>query len=126
MTILILLLIGRIMFALIFIFSGITQLLNIKGTVQLMSTLGIPFPKFSAIFSSLMAIVGGIGIVFHAYSLYGSIIIILFLLPTTFMGHRFWSIKDKKEKTNHMQHFMKNISMIGGAIVIALASFYGK
>ncbi|AET67910.1 putative membrane protein [Desulfosporosinus orientis DSM 765] len=126
MTILILLLIGRIFFALTFIFSGITQLINYKGTVQLMSTSGVPFPKFSAIASSLMAVAGGIGIVFHAYSLYGSIMIILFLLPATYFGHKFWGVKNKKEKTNQMQHFMKNISLIGGAIIIALASFYGK
>ncbi len=126
MTILILLLVGRILFSLIFIFNGITQLWDLKATEQLLSSSGVPFPKFSAICSSLIAILGGIGVIFHAYSLYGSILIILFLIPATFFGHRFWQAKDKKEKTNQMQHFMKNVSLIGGAIIIALASFYGK
>lgn len=126
MTILILLLIGRLLFSLIFIFNGITQLLNFKNTVQYFSSLKIPLPEFSALGSSITSILGGIGIIFHAYSLYGSILIILLLFPETYMGHRFWTIKNKKEKNNQMQHFMKNISLIGGAIIIALASFYGK
>lgn len=124
MTLLILLLVGRIMFSLIFIFSGITQLFNLKDTVQQMSRLGMPFPKFAAISSSLIAAVGGIAVVFHRYSLYGTIIILLFLLPSTFMGHRFWSIKNKKEKNNQMQHFIKNISLIGGALIIAVTYFF--
>jgi putative oxidoreductase len=124
MSILVVMLIGRLLFSLIFIFYGITQLINYKDTVKLMSTSKVPFPKFSAISSSLMALIGGIGIAFYAYSLYGSILIILFLLPATYYGHKFWSIKDKKEKANQMQHFIKNISLIGGAIIIGLITLW--
>jgi Predicted membrane protein len=109
-----------------FIFTGISQLRNYKETVQYLTSQKVPFPKLSALMSSLLSISGGAGIVFHKYSLYGSILIILFLLPATFFGHRFWSVKNKKEKTNQMQHFMKNISLIGGAIVIALSSLSVK
>lgn len=126
MTILILLLIGRLLFSLIFIFSAIMQLWKFKNTVQYLTTLKVPFPKFLAICSNIVSIIGGIGIVFHSYSLYGSILIILFLLPSTFIAHRFWNIEDKKEKNNQMQHFMKNVALIGGAIIIALTSFYNK
>lgn len=126
MTILILLLIGRLLLSLIFIFSGIMQLWNFKDTMQYLTTLKVPFPKFSALSSNIVSVIGGIGIVFHSYSLYGSILIILFLLPTTFIAHRFWSVKDKKEKNNQMQHFIKNVALIGGAIIIALTSFYNK
>lgn len=126
MVILVLLLIGRLLFSLIFIFTGITQLVNYKDTVKLMSTSKVPLPKFSAITSSLMALIGGIAVVFYSYTLFGCIVIILFLLPATYYGHKFWSIKEKKEKANQMQHFIKNISLIGGAIVIGLISFYGN
>lgn len=126
MLILVLLLIGRSLFSLMFIFTGISQLRNYKETVQYLTSQKVPFPKLSALMSSLLSISGGAGIVFHKYSLYGSILIILFLLPATFFGHRFWSVKNKKEKTNQMQHFMKNISLIGGAIVIALSSLSVK
>jgi putative oxidoreductase len=124
MSIIVLMLIGRLLFSLIFIFYGVSQLINYKDTVKLMSTSKVPFPKFSAISSSFMALIGGIGIVFYAYSLYGSIVIILFLLPATYYGHKFWSIKDKKEKANQIQHFIKNISLIGGAIIIGLITLW--
>jgi len=100
------------------------QLWNFKNTVQYLTTLKVPFPKFSAISSNIVSIIGGIGIVYRSYSLYGSILIILFLLPATMMAHRFWSIEDKTEKNNQMQHFMKNVALIGSAILIALTSLY--
>jgi hypothetical protein len=40
------------------------------------------------------------------------------------MAHRFWSIEDKTEKNNQMQHLMKNVALIGSAILIALTLLY--
>ncbi|MGC7873280.1 DoxX family protein [Desulfosporosinus sp. SYSU MS00001] len=126
MTILILFLIGRFLFSMIFIFTGITQLLKFNETVKYMSSLKVPFPTLSTLGSSIMALAGGGGIIYHSYCLYGAIAIILFLVPSTYFGHKFWSAPNKKEKNNQMQHFMKNIALTGGAIIIAVASLYIK
>jgi len=40
-------------------------------------------------------------------------------LPVTFIMHNFWTIEDAMAKQMDMIAFMKNISMTGGALIIA-------
>ena len=44
--------------------------------------------------------------------------IVLFLAPVTFAMHRFWGIADPATAQNQMVHFMKNLSMLGGALLM--------
>ena len=42
------------------------------------------------------------------------------LVPTTLAGHRFWEESDPAAKTNQRNHFMKNVSMLGGLLIAAV------
>ena len=46
-------------------------------------------------------------------------LIVLFLLPVTFMMHKFWGIGDRLAAQDQMAHFMKNLSLVGGALFIS-------
>jgi len=46
-------------------------------------------------------------------------LIVLFLVPVTLMMHRFWGISDPMQAQTQMIMFMKNVSMLGGALVIS-------
>ncbi|MBM7050443.1 DoxX family protein [Rothia sp. ZJ1223] len=41
------------------------------------------------------------------------------LVPTTVIGHPFWSMEDGAEKTNHTISAIKNLSIIGGLLHLA-------
>lgn len=41
------------------------------------------------------------------------------LLPITYVGHRFWDEDDSTQRRQHLTHFFKNLSIIGGALYIA-------
>jgi putative oxidoreductase len=46
--------------------------------------------------------------------------LVAFLIPVTLMMHNFWAVKDAMMAQVQMAMFMKNLSMLGGA----LAFFY--
>ena len=45
--------------------------------------------------------------------------IALFLVPVTLMMHKFWAVPDPMMAQMQMIMFMKNISMLGGALLIS-------
>jgi len=47
---------------------------------------------------------------------------VLFLIPVTFMMHKFWTVSDPMMAQIQMVMFMKNVSMLGGALLI---SYFG-
>ena len=45
-------------------------------------------------------------------------LVILFLVPVTFMMHQFWTATDPMIAADQMAHFIKNVSLIGSALFI--------
>ena len=44
------------------------------------------------------------------------------LVPTTAAGHRFWEQEDPQERAAQQIHFLKNLSMLGGLLMVAAGS----
>jgi putative oxidoreductase len=42
---------------------------------------------------------------------------VLFLIPVTLMMHKFWAVTDPMTAQIQMIMFMKNVSMLGGALL---------
>jgi len=80
--------------------------------------LGGAFSQLLSLFASLLALLGGLSIAFGYQAEIGAIFTLLFLLPVTFMVHRFWKYSDPMAVGNHRGHFWKNIGLIGGAMFI--------
>src|SRR5712664_3854667 len=49
----------------------------------------------------------------------GAWLIVLFLIPVTLMMHKFWTVSDPMMAQIQMVMFMKNVSMLGGALLIS-------
>jgi putative oxidoreductase len=112
---------GRSFFSLIFILSGINHFNS--GTIAYAAGQGIPFASILVPFSGIMAVVGGLSVLLGYYARVGAMLLILFLVPITLTMHNFWTISDPTMHQMQMIQFMKNLSMLGGAILIA---FYGS
>jgi putative oxidoreductase len=41
------------------------------------------------------------------------------LVPTTAAGHRFWEAEEDADRTQQRIHFLKNLSMFGGLLIVA-------
>jgi putative oxidoreductase len=110
------LLTGRILFSLIFIFSALGHFK--QGTIAFASSKGVPFASVMVPFSGIMELAGGISILIGYEARIGALLIVLFMLPVTLVLHAFWKIKDPMQKQMEMATFLKNISILGGALII--------
>ena len=69
-------------------------------------------------FSGVMALLGGLSILVGYKGRWGAVLIILFLIPVTITMHNFWAVTDPMAKQVQMVMFLKNISMLGAALMI--------
>jgi len=116
-------LIGRILFSLIFISSGIMgHMVGLTGTAAYAASAGLPMPTVLVLVSGIIALLGGLSILLGYKAKLGALLIVVFLIPVTFIMHNFWTITDPAQemmKTMQMSLFMKNVALIGGALMIA-------
>ena len=112
------LVIARILFALIFINSGIHHFTKLDAMTGYAQYKKVPAAKLSVIISGLMILVGGLYIAFGVYADLGALLIAIFLLPTTFLMHAFWKESDATAKQNETIGFFKDLSLAGAALII--------
>jgi uncharacterized membrane protein YphA (DoxX/SURF4 family) len=112
------LVIGRILFAMIFINSGIAHLTKLGAMTGYAQYKKVPAAKLSVVVSGLMILVGGLYIAFGVYADLGALLVAIFLLPTAFLMHAFWKESDATAKQNEMNNFFKNLSLAGAALII--------
>ena len=113
-------LIGRILFSLIFVSSGIMgHMVGLTGTAAYAASQGLPMPTVLVLVAGIIAVLGGLSIMLGYKAKLGALLIVVFLIPVTFTMHNFWTISDPMARTMQMSLFMKNVSLIGAALMIA-------
>lgn len=108
---------GRLLFALIFLMSGPRHFTS--GVIGYAAAQGVPMASIVVPFSGLLAVLGGLLILVGYRARIGGWLIALFLLGVTPMMHNFWAVSDPMMHQTQMIMFMKNLSMLGGALLIA-------
>jgi putative oxidoreductase len=107
---------GRVLFSLMFVMAGFGHFSSQE--IAYASAQGVPLASIVVPVSGIMAILGGLSIAFGYKARWGAALIILFLIPVTIMIHNFWSVSDPVAAQDQMAHFMKNVSLLGGALFI--------
>src|ERR1700740_3441498 len=108
---------GRLFFALIFLMAGANHF-N-KQTIGYAASEGVPVASIAVPLSGVVAIAGGLSILLGYRAKLGAWLIVLFLVPVIFMMHKFWTVTDPMMAQVQMILFMKNVSMLGGALLIS-------
>ncbi len=107
---------GRILFSLVFLMSSFGHFG--EPSIGYAASKGVPMAAVLVPLSGIIELLGALSIITGYKSKYGAWLIVLFLLPVTFMLHNFWTITDPMAKQMDMIMFMKNISMMGAALMI--------
>ena len=110
-------LLGRFFFAAIFLMFGLGHFS--KQMIGYAASQGMPLASIAVPVSGLIALAGGLSILLGYRANLGAWLIVLFLVPVTFMMHKFWAVADPMMAQMQMAMFMKNISMLGGALLIS-------
>ena len=112
------LLIGRILFALVFVSSGMSHLAKVEAMVGYAKFKKVPAAKLSVMVSGVLLAAGGLSIILGVYADLGALIIAILMIVMALKMHDFWTQTDAQAKQTEMISFSKNISMAGGALFI--------
>ncbi len=113
--------IGRVLFSLIFITSAFSHFTS--GTIDAAAAHGVPLATVLVPAAGILALVGGVSVLLGYRARFGAFLLLLFLVPVTIVMHRFWSVADPQVASIQKVMFMKNLSMMGGALMVM---YYGS
>lgn len=111
-------LIGRILFALIFINSGINHLTKLEAMTGYAKYKKLPAAKLGVIVSGLMILAGGLFILLGVWADLGGLLIGIFGILAAFIFHNFWKETDATAKMNETISFFKDLALAGAALMI--------
>jgi putative oxidoreductase len=127
---------GRVLFAVLFIYTGATKLFGIQQTAdfiaskvaipallapytsQLETMTGMPTPQLLALSVGGFEIIAGLMIAVNFGTRFFAILLIFFVLITTFYFHDFWN-QSAPDNARTLIDALKNLSIIGALFMIA-------
>ena len=127
---------GRILFAVLFIYSGASKLFDIKLTTgiiaakvtipdviapetqQLETMAGMPFMQLLAICVGAFEIIAGLMIALNFLTRFFAILLIIFMLASTYYFNDFWN-QPAPDNASTLEDALKNLSIIGALFIIA-------
>lgn len=112
--------VGRVLFALLFILSFFSHFSG--ASIDYAAAHGVPLATLVVPLTGILAAVGGVMVALGYRARFGAFLLFCFLVPVTLVMHKFWGVADPAAAAMQKAAFMKNLSLIGGTLLIM---FYG-
>ena len=112
-----LVLLGRILYSALFIKAAPAHFS--AASIAYAASQGTPVAFIAVPVSGLLALLGGLSIALGFKAKWGAWLLVLFLVPVSLIAHRFWGLADAQAAMMQQTQFMKNMSMLGAALLIA-------
>jgi putative oxidoreductase len=109
---------GRILLSAIFLFSALGKIMDWSGTAQHMEKEGMVMVPVFLAGAIAFELLGGLSVLLGLFARYGVWLLIIFLIPATLIFHDFWA-KEGMERMQQMTHFLKNVALMGGLLMVA-------
>jgi uncharacterized membrane protein YphA (DoxX/SURF4 family) len=127
---------GRVLFAVLFIYSGATKLFAIQATAdmitakvmipavigpytgQLETATGMAFPQLLAIVAGAFEIIAGLMIALNFAVRFFAILLIIYIGLVTFYFHDFWN-QTPPDNGKTLVDALKNLSLMGALFILA-------
>ncbi len=118
----IIVLIGRILFAALFLGSAIGHLTQTKAMAGYAASKKVPLPEATVFASGVLLAAGGLMVLLGVWPDLGALLLLVFLVPTALLMHNFWTLPDPQARQLDMIHFNKDVALAGAAL-LAFALF---
>lgn len=112
-----LILIGRVILGLFFVIAGIRNFLHFGERQTPETNYGWKLPAPVTALGFAAQLVGGLSVVFGVWTMWGAILIILFLIGATELFHNFLLFKGK-ERDPHFYFTLVNIALCGYCLIV--------
>ncbi|SCB53812.1 putative oxidoreductase [Bradyrhizobium shewense] len=103
-------LVGRILYASMFLLFGYGKITAFAGTTSYMGSLGLPAPSLFTLLAIIVEIAGGLLMLVGYQTRLVALGLAIYILVSAFIGH--FQLSD----FNQFQHFMKNMAIVGGSL----------
>ncbi|CAA9427954.1 MAG: hypothetical protein AVDCRST_MAG01-01-2720 [uncultured Rubrobacteraceae bacterium] len=113
-----LLLIGRILFGVFFIMSGINHFTNAGMMSGYAKSKNVPGAYLAVVGTGVMLVLGGLSVLLGLFPVVGLVLIVVFLLPTSVIIHNFWTVEDPQARAAEQINFLKNLALAGAALAL--------
>lgn len=111
-------LIGRIIFGGYFVMNGLNHFIKFGMMRGYAVSKGVPAAGLAVGVTGLLLISGGAGVLLGTYIQWAAAALVAFLIPVSFKMHNFWSITDPQMKMVDMVNFLKNMALLGAALMM--------
>ena len=112
-------LVGRLLIAFIFVYSGFGKVTGFDGTVGYIASKGLPLPQLAAIAAIIVELGGGLLLIAGWKTRWAASAMLIFTGMAALLFHNFWAVPADQAQ-NQMIHFMKNISIMGGLLFVVV------
>jgi len=109
---------GRILLSAIFLMSAFGKIADWSGTTHHMEEKGMVATSFFLAGALALEALGGLSVLLGFFARWGAAALIVFVVAVTSVFHNFW-VEDGPARMNQMQHFMKNLALTGGLLMVA-------
>ncbi|MGH9014929.1 MAG: DoxX family protein [Acidimicrobiia bacterium] len=111
-------LVGRFLFALIFVSSGVmAHLVGGSGTVEYARSRGVAAPGVAVRLSGVWIIAAGLSVAIGVWADLGALMISAFTLSAAFLVHHFWTDPSGQPQQQEMTQFMKDLALAGAGLI---------
>lgn len=120
--------IGRFLLAFIFLFSGVRKVMGYQATLGYMQSKGVfpamdvaGYPLIEVLLMATIAveIAGGLMLITGIGSRFAALALAAFTIVAGVLFHDFWTIADAAQYGNQLNHFLKNLAIAGGLLIVA-------
>jgi putative oxidoreductase len=110
-------LIGRLLFASLFLISGLTAHFNRQG-VEYARAYNAPAPELLVPASGAAIVLGSVLVALGIWADIGALLIAAFLIGITPIMHAFWKETEPQQQQIQIAMFTKNVALLGAALVV--------
>jgi len=111
---------GRALLAALFLVAGAHKILTWSVSVAYFAKLGMPAPEAMTAAAIAIELGAGFALLIGWHTRWAAGLLAGFVLVATVAAHRFWEF-DLGLQTNQMNHFFKNLAILGGLMLLVAA-----
>jgi putative oxidoreductase len=113
-----LLLIGRLALAALFLPAGISKLTGFSATVGYIESVGLPLAAVGATIAIIVEIIGGVALITGWFTRINAAVLAVFTVIASIFFHAYWAVPAEQAFMQQLL-FYKNIALAGGLLVLA-------
>jgi putative oxidoreductase len=110
-------LVARICLSAVFLYSGVTKLLDLPAAYQEVVGLGLPLPWAALAVTLAVQIAGGLMVLVGWRARFGAFLLAGFTIVATLWAHGFWSLSGV-ERIRQLTTSLEHLAIVGGFILI--------